>query len=204
MSAHHADPIEENIDTHPVQLAIVVLIGAIAMVVGLMLLAQLAIGLYGARSLKDSPAMSPERVAERIAPVAKVNVAPAASTPAQPAQQAASPALETVASAAPTAPAAANAPAPAPANAPAAPASAGGPGKQVFDSTCTACHTAGLVGAPKFGDKAAWAPRIAKGKPALYNSALHGKDAMPPKGGNANLTDAEVQSAVDYMVAAAK
>ena len=69
---------------------------------------------------------------------------------------------------------------------------------------CTACHTAGVAGAPRFGDKAAWSPRIAKGKDALYHSALTGKGAMPAKGGNPSLSDADVKAAVDYMAAAAK
>jgi cytochrome c5 len=77
-------------------------------------------------------------------------------------------------------------------------------GKGVYDETCHVCHATGLAGSPKFGDKAAWAPRIATGMPALYNAALHGLNAMPPKGGNASLTDAQVKAAVDYMVAAAK
>jgi cytochrome c5 len=77
-------------------------------------------------------------------------------------------------------------------------------GKGVYDQTCHVCHATGLAGAPKFGDKAAWAPRIASGMPTLYNAALHGLNAMPPKGGNASLTDAQVKAAVDYMVAAAK
>jgi cytochrome c5 len=77
-------------------------------------------------------------------------------------------------------------------------------GKAVYEGTCVVCHGTGAVGAPKFGDKAAWAPRIATGKAALLSSALHGKNAMPPKGGNSNLTDAEVSAAIDYMMAAAK
>ena len=77
-------------------------------------------------------------------------------------------------------------------------------GKGVYDQTCHVCHATGLAGSPKFGDKSAWAPRIATGMPALYNAALHGLNAMPPKGGNASLTDAQVKAAVDYMVAAAK
>ena len=77
-------------------------------------------------------------------------------------------------------------------------------GKTVYETTCAMCHAAGVAGAPKFGDKAAWAPRIAQGKPALYNSALHGKNAMPPKGGNAALSDDAVKAAVDYMAAQAK
>ncbi|HVY08344.1 MAG TPA: c-type cytochrome [Burkholderiales bacterium] len=76
-------------------------------------------------------------------------------------------------------------------------------GKQLYDTVCTACHGAGIAGAPKAGDKAAWGPRIAKGKDSLYNSALHGKNAMPPKGGS-QAPDADVKAAVDYMVGMAK
>jgi cytochrome c oxidase subunit II len=88
----------------------------------------------------------------------------------------------------------------------AAPATAAAPtdGKSVFDATCTACHSTGAAGAPKYGDKAAWAPRLAQGKNALYASALKGKGAMPPKGGNTALSDDAVKAAVDYMTAAAK
>lgn len=107
------------------------------------------------------------------------------------------------------APAPAAAPASAPAGAPAvaaAPAAAAGSdkGKAIFEGTCIACHGSGVMGAPKFGDKAAWAPRIKTGMDALYNSALHGKKAMPAKGGNASLADADVKAAVDYMVSKAK
>lgn len=77
-------------------------------------------------------------------------------------------------------------------------------GKSTYDTVCMACHSTGAAGAPKYGDKAAWGPRLAQGKPALYNSALHGKGAMPPKGGNASLSDDAVKAAVDYMAAAAK
>ena len=72
-------------------------------------------------------------------------------------------------------------------------------GEQVYQAVCKTCHEAGLVGAPKLGDKAAWAPRIKAGVDVLYASALKGKNAMPPKGGNQNLTEAEVQRAVVYM-----
>jgi cytochrome c5 len=77
-------------------------------------------------------------------------------------------------------------------------------GKKVFDGTCKACHETGVAGAPKFGDKAAWAPRIKTGFEALYTSALKGKNTMPAKGGNATLTYADVKAAVDYMVSKAK
>jgi cytochrome c5 len=117
----------------------------------------------------------------------------------------ASPAAGTSAAApaAPSAPAASPA---APATTAAASPSAGAKpdGKKVFETVCTACHTPGVAGAPKFGDKAAWAPRIKTGMDALYNSALHGKGAMPPKGGNASLSDADVKAAVDYMVSQSK
>jgi cytochrome c5 len=83
-------------------------------------------------------------------------------------------------------------------------ASAGGEGKAVYDQTCHVCHATGLAGSPKFGDKAAWAPWIATGMDKLYNAALHGLNAMPPKGGNTALTDAQVKAAVDYMASAAK
>jgi cytochrome c5 len=77
-------------------------------------------------------------------------------------------------------------------------------GKGVYEATCALCHAAGVAGAPKFGDKAAWAPRIATGKAALVGSVTKGKNAMPPKGGNAALTDADIAAAVDYITAAAK
>ena len=77
-------------------------------------------------------------------------------------------------------------------------------GKSTYDTVCTACHSAGAAGAPKLGDKAAWAPRLKEGKDALYAAALKGKGAMPPKGGNTALPDDAVKAAVDYMTAAAK
>lgn len=89
----------------------------------------------------------------------------------------------------------------------AAPAAAGGKprdGATVFNTICGACHTTGAAGSPKAGDKAAWAPRIAQGKEALYKSALNGKNAMPARGGAADLSDAEVKAAVDHIVGLAK
>lgn len=77
-------------------------------------------------------------------------------------------------------------------------------GKAVYDKTCVACHATGVANAPKFGDKAAWAPRIATGKDALVGSVLKGKGAMPPKAGASNLSDDDIKAAVDYMVGAAK
>lgn len=98
----------------------------------------------------------------------------------------------------------------APAPQPAA-AGAGGDlaqGAKVFKSTCALCHQTGAAGAPVLGNKADWGPRIARGKETLYDHALHGftgsKGAMPPKGGNTSLSDADVKAAVDYMVSQAQ
>lgn len=77
-------------------------------------------------------------------------------------------------------------------------------GKAVYDKTCVACHSTGVANAPKFGDKAAWAPRIATGKDALLQSVLKGKGAMPPKAGAADLKEDDIKAAIDYMVGAAK
>ena len=77
-------------------------------------------------------------------------------------------------------------------------------GKKVFDSICTACHTAGVANAPKPGDKAAWAPRIQQGTDALVQSVLKGKGAMPPKAGNPALSEAEIRAAIDFMVSQSK
>ena len=128
------------------------------------------------------------------------------SAPAAPATATASAAAPAPAAAPAAAPAPANAQAPAPATASAGGASADG--KKTYETTCVACHGAGIAGAPKFGDKAAWAPRVAEGKNTLYTHALQGfqgkSGVMPPKGGNTTLADAEVKAAVDYMVSAAK
>jgi cytochrome c5 len=71
-------------------------------------------------------------------------------------------------------------------------------GEQVFGAVCTACHTAGVAGAPKFGDATAWAPRIKTGFDALLNSALKGKNAMAPQGGG-EYDNFEIARAVTYM-----
>jgi cytochrome c5 len=74
----------------------------------------------------------------------------------------------------------------------------------VYDSACVACHAAGVAGAPKLGDKAAWAPRLAAGIDGLTTSVIKGKGAMPPKGGNASIKDADIKAAVEYMTASVK
>lgn len=132
--------------------------------------------------------------------------APAAATTAAPAAAAttAAPAAAAPAAAAPAAPAAPATPVAA-AVAPAA--LSADAGKKVFDTTCVACHGAGIAGAPKMGDKAAWAPRIKQGAAVLYAHAIQGFQGkagmMPPKGG-APVSDDEVKAAVDFMIAAAK
>ena len=89
----------------------------------------------------------------------------------------------------------------APAAAPAAPAADGGQsGEQVYNSACVACHSTGVAGAPKVGDKAAWESRLAQGMDALVGSAVKGKGAMPPKGGNMSLADGDIKGAVQYML----
>ena len=85
-----------------------------------------------------------------------------------------------------------------------APAAAQSDGSKVYQTVCAACHGSGLVGAPKLGDKAAWKPRLAQGSSTLREHALKGIRAMPPKGGNASLSDGDVQAAVDYMVGQSK
>jgi cytochrome c oxidase subunit 2 len=77
-------------------------------------------------------------------------------------------------------------------------------GKATYEQICQACHAAGLAGAPKTGDKAAWAPRIARGEAVLMQNALKGIRMMPPKGGNPGLSDQQVRAAVAYMVARSK
>jgi cytochrome c5 len=81
-------------------------------------------------------------------------------------------------------------------------------GQELFQQTCSACHGQGIAGAPKAGDKAAWAPRIKEGKPTLYEHALHGftgsSGTMPPKGGATDVPDEVVKQAVDYMVGLAQ
>ena|SRR5207248_2875049 len=77
-------------------------------------------------------------------------------------------------------------------------------GEELFQQTCSACHGQGIGGAPKAGDKAAWAPRMAKGKDTLYQHALQGfqgsSGLMPPKGGRTDIPDDLVKQAVDHMM----
>src|SRR5258708_38393612 len=77
-------------------------------------------------------------------------------------------------------------------------------GPALYEAVCKTCHATGLMGAPKFGDHAAWGPRIAEGKATLYTHALKGftgkVGVMPAKGGRIDLNDDLIKSGVDYMV----
>lgn len=138
----------------------------------------------------------------KFAEPAMEDAAPAAAAPA-PEPAAAAPApmpMEVPAIAAAAyddAPVAAAAPA-------AAPAAAGIDGQAVYNKACAACHAMGVAGAPKFGDKGQWSARLATGLESMVANAIKGKGAMPAKGGNVTLKDAEVKAAVEVMVAAVK
>jgi cytochrome c5 len=146
-----------------------------------------------------SNAFTPEAVAERIAPVAKFELNPAmAAAPAEPADPITARAATPMSAAVPVttvAPSAA---------VPAATVAAVDAGKALYEKACMACHVAGVAGAPKFGDKAAWAPRIALGVDALTASVIKGKGAMPARGAAGGASDADIKAAVQYMVNAAK
>ena len=196
MSQSHHDPVEENIETHPVKLAIAVMVGAVALILGVIMLAHFAIGNYVVGNSLDT-INSPDAIARRIAPVTVLAVDVAKNAAPALVQAAAM----SVAAAAPVVAMAIPAPA-----SPGA-ATAGG-GEGVYKSACIACHGAGIAGAPKAGDKAAWSPRVAQGKPTLYDHAIRGYQGkagvMPAKGGNSALADGDVKSAVDYMISLAK
>jgi len=74
------------------------------------------------------------------------------------------------------------------------------PGKATYEGVCHVCHGNGVAGAPKLGNAEEWAERVSKGKDVLHTSAIEGLNAMPPKGGRADLSDDEVKQAVDYML----
>ncbi|HET8707794.1 MAG TPA: c-type cytochrome [Pseudomonadales bacterium] len=85
-------------------------------------------------------------------------------------------------------------------------AAASGPrdAKTVYNNVCSACHGTGAMNAPKVGDKAAWAPRVAQGEATLLKHALGGFNMMPPKGGCADCSDDEIKGVVQYFEAEAK
>ena len=135
--------------------------------------------IIGAAAFEDMQ-NSNSAILQRIEPVGEVRV----GDPSKIAAPEASEALQ-VAAAQPAASAAS------------APAKAG---DAVYNSACVACHAAGVAGAPKLDDKAAWESRMGQGVDGLVSSVLNGKGAMPARGGNPALSEQEIRNAVDYML----
>ena len=162
----------------PKQLIIVIVLAFVIPIIGIILLVKFVASGHA----PSAEVLNPESVAQRIAPVANVMTV---DSPGAAAEAAAS-GLPAVAAA------------------PAGGAAAGDKGQGTYQSACAACHGAGVLGAPKVGDKGQWAPRVAKGKDTLYTHAIKGFGAMPPKGGATSLPDADVKAAVDYMLNASK
>ena len=164
----------------PTQLLVVIVLAFVIPIAGIFTIIHFVVG--GEKS-RATPAMSDAAIAEHIKPVGSV--------PADAIDKGPSPLVPVPVVVAPVAAADAG-------------KTAAPSGKAVYDANCQACHAAGVAGAPKLGDKAAWAPRIGSGAAALLASALKGKNAMPPKGGNVALPDADVKAAVEYMVSQSK
>ena len=162
-------------------------------------------------ALKGKGAMAPQgggdfndtEIARAVAYMANAAGAKFAE-PAGPAAEgtAAAPAESSAPAAAPVA--AASVAQPEAAAAPTAVVAGAGTGEALYKQACQVCHAAGVAGAPKLGDKAAWATRMAGGMDALYNSVLNGKGAMPPRGGAAQASDADLRAAVEFMTATVK
>jgi len=133
--------------------------------------------------IKEDPAYQ-QRIEERIAPIGQVAIAGRDNTGLRDPGGVAPAAMEPAA--------------------PATPAMADLDGEAVYKAACTACHGAGIAGAPKTGDAAAWQPRIDQGMDTLVRHAIEGFQGqagyMPARGGYANLTDEQVRDAVQYMV----
>ena len=159
----------------PQQLVVVILLAFLIPVIGILLLVQLVLSVAG----PDPRTLAPEAVAERIKPVARLEFGPREGAPA-PAQTAQAK--------------------------PGAAAAKAGPvnGKAVYDKVCVACHQVSVAGSPRLGDKEAWAPRLKQGMDALVQAVLKGKGAMPPRGGNPSLSEAEARAAVEFMVGQSK
>jgi len=171
----HSSPIKT-----PKQLIVVVVLCLLVTVLGIVMIALFVTG--GLKIDPKSPAMSEDAVALRVKPVGEVVIAEAgAPVPATSTKSTVTAAGGAV-------------------------KSAGGAadGNKTYAAACAMCHAAGVAGAPKAGDKAAWKPRIAQGKDVLYTSAIKGKNLMPPKGGAASLPDADIKAAVDYLVGLSK
>jgi len=171
----------------PQQLVVVVVLSFLVTVLGIVMIAELVTG--GLKIDPKSSAMNEDAVARRLKPVGEVVIADAgAPVPATAAKTAVAAAGGAVQSAA----------------GPVKSAGGAADGNKTYSAACAMCHAAGVAGAPKAGDKAAWKPRIAQGKDVLYTSAIKGKNLMPPKGGAVSLSDADIKAAVDYLVGQAK
>ncbi len=176
----------------------------LAIVVVAIVLIQNTLAHRKSASVVPQDAATTKAIEDRIKPLGEVSIA--APTHAAPTVVAGAAPQVAVSTSTPAAAGAATATAAvAPAEPVPAPAStANKVGEKTFNAICTGCHSTGALGAPKLGDKAAWAPRIAQGIEALYNSALKGKNSMPAKGGNPALSDADVKATVDYIVSASR
>lgn len=182
----------------PRQLIVVVVLSFLVPITIIALLATLVSTTTRTGAGADS--MSPEAVAERLQPVGRLEVADAGAPTAS---KSANGGTASAPAAAPQAAASAPAPAQPPAGAAAA-ASASAEGEKIYKATCGVCHDNGVAGAPKHGDAAAWKPRLEQGADLLVRHAIDGIRAMPPRGGNATLTDQQVHDAVVYMLAAVR
>ncbi len=150
--AAHEGPHEGPIKT-PKQLIWAVIAAFVIPILTIILMANFVN--FTSRDGAGSASMDPKSIAQRIAPVGRVEVRDAATTVAR-------------------------------------------TGEQVYQAQCAACHAAGAAGAPKLGDAAAWAPRVATGLPALLNSVLKGKGAMAAQGGG-DASDFEIERAVVHV-----
>ncbi len=178
-SSGHSDSDTGFIKT-PTQLIVVVVL---AFIIPIVVIFTIIHFVMGGDKPRTTPSMSDKAIAERIKPVGSAPDVEKGPSPLVPV-----PAAAPVVAAAATGDAAKAAPT----------------GKAVYDASCQACHAAGVAGAPKVGDRAAWAPRIGTGLATLQASAIKGKNAMPPKGGNMSLADGDVKAAVEYMVSQSK
>jgi cytochrome c5 len=176
-SARSADDIVSKQDTHFINVFSMVIALLVAFAVGIFIFARIVASHTQDRQLLSEAAYG-KRVAARIAPPGAVAVAGQDNTAL--AIKSDSPAQAAGTAAVPKS------------------------GTEVFDQVCSVCHTAGIAGAPKAGDKAAWGPRIAEGKATLYQHALEGfqgkTGVMPAKGGRTDLPDDLVKQAVDHML----
>lgn len=153
-----------------------------------LLATALPLALLGFLALLPTPTLathnSPESLKERIAPEGKLNIVAQITTPTVTTTRITTESINAAIAAA---------------------TEAGAPdGILIYQQACVACHTAGIAGSPRIGDAQAWRARIAQGMTVLVKNAINGYQGqtgvMPPRGGNANLTDAEVAAAVRYIV----